>query len=208
MKDIFFFLSLHANDNFIFEAGIVSDDGLMPATEWWSIDHEHSQHNYSPLLHLAFYLLLSKMIEYFQRQHVSISFFLFTAKKKWSLWNVMPSCKERDGRLEGSNTYFVYQIDPLRGTLPVFIFLPKAKPKPKIYFASMILQYFTSCSLWLHSRSTFISAFYFPEVILVTLVLKLTNTFCICNIYIFTQGIHLQACVFINQWKPIKKLTS
>lgn len=34
MKDIFIFLSLHANDNFIFEPGIVSDDGLMPATEW------------------------------------------------------------------------------------------------------------------------------------------------------------------------------
>lgn len=81
MKDIFIFLSLHANDNFIFEPGIVSDDGLMPATEWWSIYHEHSQDSYSPLLHLAFYLLLSKMIEYFQRQHVSIRFFFLVQRK-------------------------------------------------------------------------------------------------------------------------------
>lgn len=34
MKDIFIFLSLHANDNFIFEPGIVSDDGLLPGIEF------------------------------------------------------------------------------------------------------------------------------------------------------------------------------
>lgn len=35
MKDIYiFFLSLHANDNFIFEPGIVSDDGLLPGIEF------------------------------------------------------------------------------------------------------------------------------------------------------------------------------
>lgn len=29
-----FFLSLHANDNFIFKPGIVSDDGLLPGIEF------------------------------------------------------------------------------------------------------------------------------------------------------------------------------
>lgn len=55
MKDIFIFLSLYAND-FIFEPGIVSDDGLMPATEWWS----NILNSYSLLLHLAFYLYCLK----------------------------------------------------------------------------------------------------------------------------------------------------